>query len=197
MDQASTTSDIDRDESQDLISAQKVRGTTVYDASGERIGTIDDVMLTKRGGDVAYAVMSFGGFLGIGEKYHPLPWDTLEYDTSLGGYRVGATGESFRDAPSYSRDEMDRSDWADATDRYYDDASSSGRIGRRIVLGAGAAGGAAGGVTGSSGSFEGTGQTGAGLGTAGRSTGNIGGGSSPGGGSGTSGSAGNRSSSDF
>jgi sporulation protein YlmC with PRC-barrel domain len=125
------TEHLDRDETSSLISAQKVRGTAVYDASGDRIGTVDDIMLTKQGGDVAYAVMSFGGFLGIGEKYHPLPWDVLDYDTGLGGYRVSAVGENFRDAPSDSRDALDRDDWWTPTERYYEDAASSGRIGRR------------------------------------------------------------------
>lgn len=126
-----STSAVDRDETNSLISAQKVRGTTVYDAAGDRIGTVDDIMLTKVEGSVAYAVMSFGGFLGIGEKYHPLPWDVLDYDTDLGGYRVSTTGESFRDAPSYSRDAFEQDDWEGTTRRYYDEAASSGRIGRR------------------------------------------------------------------
>lgn len=122
--------DIARDESDSLISADKVKGTAVYDASGDRIGTIDDVMLTKRSGKVAYAIMSFGGFLGIGEKYHPLPWDVLGYDVDMGGYRVGMAGEGFRDAPSYGRDELSSDSWASSTDDYYDDAVSSGRMTR-------------------------------------------------------------------
>ena len=121
----------DRSESQDLISASKVKGTDVYDASGDRIGEIDDVMITKRSGEIAYALMSFGGFLGIGEKYHPLPWDALEYDTGLGGYRVGTAGENFRTAPSYSRDEVSSGGWYDQTDDFYDDAGRSGWLTRR------------------------------------------------------------------
>jgi sporulation protein YlmC with PRC-barrel domain len=121
----------ERSESNELISAAKVKGTDVYDASGDRIGEIDDVMITKRSGEIAYALMSFGGFLGIGEKYHPLPWDVLEYDTSLGGYRVGTAGENFRNAPSYSRDEMSSGDWNEKTDDYYEDAGRSGWLTRR------------------------------------------------------------------
>jgi sporulation protein YlmC with PRC-barrel domain len=121
----------DRGEGHDLISASKVKGTDVYDASGDRIGEIDDVMITKRSGEIAYALMSFGGFLGIGEKYHPLPWDVLEYDTGLGGYRVGTAGENFRNAPSYSRDEVSSGSWYDQTDDFYDDAGRSGWLTRR------------------------------------------------------------------
>ncbi len=115
----------------DVISASKVKGTAVYDSSETKIGTIDDVMLTKSTGKVAYAVMSFGGFLGIGEKYHPLPWDSLDYDTALGGYRVGMAGETFRAAPSYSRDELDGYEWHSATDSYYGGNAGMGRD-RRI-----------------------------------------------------------------
>lgn len=129
--QSGMGTDVDRNESHDLISAARVKGTDVYDASGDRIGEIDDVMITKRSGEIAYALMSFGGFLGIGEKYHPLPWDVLEYDTGLGGYRVGTAGENFRNAPSYSRDEMSSGGWYEQTDDYYDEAGRSGWLTRR------------------------------------------------------------------
>ena len=101
------TDRVTADETGTLISADKVQGTAVYDASGERLGTIDSLMLNKRSGKVAYAVMSFGGFLGIGERYHPLPWDKLSYDVDKGGYNVGATTDQLRAGPTYSRDELD------------------------------------------------------------------------------------------
>src|SRR5271157_4713362 len=63
-----------------LIAASKVNGTTVYNRAGEKLGSIYDVMLAKGSGKAEYAVMSFGGFLGIGDRYHPLPWDALTYD---------------------------------------------------------------------------------------------------------------------
>src|SRR5262245_15683997 len=72
-------------ETVDLIGSDKVEGTAVYDAKGERMGTIKRVMLEKRSGQVSYAVLSFGGFLGIGSDSYPIPWDALKYDTSLGG----------------------------------------------------------------------------------------------------------------
>ena len=56
-----------------LIAADKVKGTNVYNTSGENLGTIDDIMIDKASGHAIYAVMSFGGLLGMGEKYHPLP----------------------------------------------------------------------------------------------------------------------------
>ena len=101
------TDRVTADETGTLISADKVQGTAVYDGTGERLGTIDSLMLNKRSGKVAYAVMSFGGFLGIGERYHPLPWDKLTYDTDKGGYNIGATQDELRAGPTYSRDELE------------------------------------------------------------------------------------------
>jgi len=67
-----------------LIGSDKVEGTYVYDARGEHIGSIERVMIEKVSGQVAYAVLQFGGFLGIGSDYYPIPWESLKYDTSLG-----------------------------------------------------------------------------------------------------------------
>lgn len=85
-----------------LISSDKVDGTAVYSTDGERLGHIDHLMIGKRSGKVKYAVMSFGGFLGLGESYHPIPWDALEYDTAKDGYVVGIDKEKLRDAPYYT-----------------------------------------------------------------------------------------------
>ncbi len=109
------------DESGTLISADKVVGTAVYDAAGERLGTIDSIMLNKRSGKVAYAVMSFGGFLGIGERYHPLPWNVLTYDQTKGGYNVQHSADDLRKAPNYSRDEVDTFDGGSPRSREVDD----------------------------------------------------------------------------
>lgn len=95
---------LERDESRLLISSGKVEGTKVYAADGEKIGTIDHLMIGKRSGRVEYAVMSFGGFLGMGGSYHPLPWDALDYDTDRDGYVVDIDKERLMEAPSYTRD---------------------------------------------------------------------------------------------
>jgi sporulation protein YlmC with PRC-barrel domain len=106
-------------ETPQLIAAEKVRGTSVYNSAGDNLGSIHDLMIDKRAGRVAYAVMSFGGFLGIGEKYHPLPWNTLTYDESKGGYNIDLTSDQLRLAPSYSRDELSRFGSDDKVDTYY------------------------------------------------------------------------------
>ena len=74
-----------------LIGSDKVEGTAVYGADDTKIGTIERVMIDKTSGRVSYAVLSFGGFLGIGDDHYPLPWQSLKYDTNLGGYRTGIT----------------------------------------------------------------------------------------------------------
>ncbi|RUO97559.1 PRC-barrel domain-containing protein [Hyphomicrobium sp.] len=88
------------DESITLISAGKVQGTPVVDPSGNSLGEIYDVMLEKRTGRVAYAIMSFGGVLGIGKKYHPLPWLALKYVPEAGGYVVGIPKDALMDGPT-------------------------------------------------------------------------------------------------
>jgi sporulation protein YlmC with PRC-barrel domain len=91
-------------ETTNLISSEMVAGTTVYNTGGEEIGSIHDIMLDKKSGNVAYAVMSFGGFLGMGEKYHPLPWSLLKYDTDKGGYVVNLDKRQLEGAPAYDTD---------------------------------------------------------------------------------------------
>ncbi len=88
-----------------------MEGTTVYDANGNNIGSIKRLMIEKVSGKVAYAVMSFGGFLGMGGEEHAIPWAKLHYDTSLGGYRTDTTEEQVRGAPAFYREEG--YDWAD------------------------------------------------------------------------------------
>ena len=93
-----------------LIGSDTVEGTAVYDAKGEHIGSIERVMIEKVRGQVAYAVLQFGGFLGIGSDYYPIPWASLTYDTSLGGYHLNVTEEQLQGAPKYSGDNWD---WED------------------------------------------------------------------------------------
>lgn len=111
------------DETDRLIASNKVEGTAVYNRQGERLGDVYNFMVDKRSGQVAYAVMSFGGFLGMGQSYHPLPWKELTYDTGKGGYVVNLDTERLKNAPSYTSTETpDWSDlgWSRSIDAYYD-----------------------------------------------------------------------------
>jgi hypothetical protein len=87
-----------------LIGSDKVEGTAVYGADDAKIGSIERVMIDKMSGKVSYAVLSFGGFLGIGDDHYPLPWQSLKYDTNLGGYRTGITEKQLKGAPKYGND---------------------------------------------------------------------------------------------
>jgi hypothetical protein len=87
-----------------LIGSDKVEGTAVYGAGQTKIGSIERVMIDKQTGRVSYAVLSFGGFLGIGDDHYPLPWQSLKYDTNLGGYITGITETELKGAPKYTND---------------------------------------------------------------------------------------------
>jgi hypothetical protein len=84
-----------------LIAADEVKGTNVYNPAGDKLGSVDDIMIDKASGHAIYAVMSFGGFLGMGEKHHPLPWATLKYDEHKGGYVVNLDKKKLEGAPNY------------------------------------------------------------------------------------------------
>jgi hypothetical protein len=90
-----------------LILGSRVNGTPVFDKAGERIGHIDDLSIERVSGEVIYAILSFGGFLGIGEKYHPLPWSMLDYDPQKGGYVVALDKAALKDAPYYDLFELE------------------------------------------------------------------------------------------
>ena len=105
-----------------LIAADKVAGTSVYNNAGEKLGDVEDVMIDKRSGRIAYAVLSFGGFLGLGDKHYPVPWSTMTYDPGLGGYRVNLDRKMLEGAPAYSGDEQIRWEdeaWARRVHDYY------------------------------------------------------------------------------
>jgi sporulation protein YlmC with PRC-barrel domain len=96
------------DETGRLIASNKVEGTPVYGRRGDRLGTIYNFMVDKYSGQVEYAVMSYGGFLGMGQRYYPLPWRILSYDTREGGYRIDMSERDLERAPSFGRDDEPR-----------------------------------------------------------------------------------------
>lgn len=85
----------------DLIASNRVEGTTVYSRDGDKLGTISHVMISKRQGTVAFAVLKFGSFLGFGGEEHTVPWAKLDYDPGQGGYVVDLTEELLAQAPRY------------------------------------------------------------------------------------------------
>ena len=113
--------DVSKITSGTLITASQVVGTSVYSTRGEKLGTVDDILIDKVSGKAIYAILSFGGFLGIGEKYHPLPWSTLRYDPDRGGYLVDVGREALENAPSYDMDEdfLWTPEYGRRVDKYY------------------------------------------------------------------------------
>ena len=86
-----------------LIAASKIIGTNVYSPEGDKLGSVDDVMLDKTTGRAIYAIMSFGAILGLGGHQHPLPWSILRYDRKLEGYVVNMSKEHLQKVPPYDR----------------------------------------------------------------------------------------------
>ena len=116
-----TSDNTEIDETDRLIASNKVEGTAVYNRQGEKLGSVYNFMVDKRSGRVEYAVMSFGGFLGMGDSYHPLPWNVLDYDTNQGGYVVDLDKRTLQEGPSYKSGEEPRYDraYGEEVDRYY------------------------------------------------------------------------------
>jgi sporulation protein YlmC with PRC-barrel domain len=102
------------------IRAKKVIGTPVKDPAGKKIGEIEDVVLDKLSNNIMFAAVSFGGFLGIKEKYHPIPWDVLKYEESEGSYIVNLTKDQLQAAPADSIAELTKDDGLSYRDRAYD-----------------------------------------------------------------------------
>jgi hypothetical protein len=94
-----------------LISSEDVQGTLVYGVGDEEIGEIDHLLIEKVSGRVAYAVISFGGLLGLAHSHYPIPWSALKYDTNLGGFRTGIREDQLKDAPAFSDDSWTDRDW--------------------------------------------------------------------------------------
>jgi hypothetical protein len=111
-----------QDSNHNLIASDRVEGTAVRRSDGDKVGTIERLMIDKASGKVVYAVMSFGGFLGLGEDYYTLPWGVLTYNTDLDAYELNLTDEQLRGAPQRSAEGRDASfdrEWEEHVHRYY------------------------------------------------------------------------------
>ncbi len=90
-----------------MITASRVHGTPVFSRAGERIGHIEDLSIDKATGQVRYALLAFGGFLGLGDRFHPLEWSLLEYDRGRNGYVVALDRPELEKTPHYAKDELE------------------------------------------------------------------------------------------
>jgi hypothetical protein len=113
---------VDERETFRLIGSDKVEGTKVYGPDGNHIGHVERLMIGKLDGRVSYAVLAFGGFLGMGEDYYPLPWAALTYREDLGGYVVNVTEEELKQAPKYADEhswDWENRDYPNQVDTYW------------------------------------------------------------------------------
>ena len=92
------------------ILASKVKGTPVYNNGGDRIGTVEDVVLDKMSNNIMFAVLGSGGLLGMGEKFRPIPWSVLDYDKDKGGYVVPLDKAMLDNAPAYRMEDLTKAD---------------------------------------------------------------------------------------
>lgn len=121
-DMSADRGDVARSETASLISSDKVAGASVYDAAGEKVGSIHSIMMGKADGRAAYAVLSLGGAITTGPNYYPVPWSALKYDTDLGGYGIAKTKSELEAAPNYegSADWHERNhSWTGEVDAFY------------------------------------------------------------------------------
>ena len=97
--------------SHENVRASNVTGTAVYNTNRDNLGQVDDIVIGKQDGQVKYAILSIGGFLGIGQEYHPVPWAELTYSEDEGGFVINRTREQLEGAPRYAS--TDEPDWSD------------------------------------------------------------------------------------
>lgn len=94
-----------------LISGKTIQGTKVFSPAGDDLGHIDDLMIDAASGKIVYGVLQFGGFLGIGSDYHPIPFGRLHYDSARGGYTTDLTRGDLETAPRAEDNWRDDRDW--------------------------------------------------------------------------------------
>jgi hypothetical protein len=103
-----------------LVSSSRVEGMPVFAADGHKLGRIDDLLIDKASGRVCYALMSFDGFLGMGQRYYPLPWAMLDYNPDKGGFATPLTRDQVEQGQHVDDKEVDNEiEWREAVHAYY------------------------------------------------------------------------------
>lgn len=92
------------------IRASKVKGTNVYSTTGDKIGHVEDIILDKQSDRILFAALGFGGLLGMGEKYAPVPWSILDYNEDKNGYVIPMSEEEIKNAPAYDLSDLVKND---------------------------------------------------------------------------------------
>ena len=92
------------------ILASKVQGTNIYNTNGDKIGQVEDIVLDKESDRILFAALGFGGVLGMGEKYYPVPWSILDYSPDKGGYVIPLSQDVIKKAPAYRLEDLTKDD---------------------------------------------------------------------------------------
>jgi sporulation protein YlmC with PRC-barrel domain len=100
------------------ILASKVNGTAVYNGDGDKVGHVEDVVLDKLSNNIMFAIIGFGGVLGMGEKFHPIPWSVLDYDKETGGYVINMGKDELKNSPAYDLHDLIQDDGAMRAETY-------------------------------------------------------------------------------
>ena len=114
----------------EMMGADTLVGNDVYNHKDENLGDIKEIMLDMRSGKVGYAVLVFGGFLGMGEKLFAVPWDALVLDTKHKRFVLNVDKDRLKDAPGFDKDHwpnMADQSWAREIHSYYERQRPSGR----------------------------------------------------------------------
>lgn len=132
-----------------LMGADTLIGDDVYNMDEEELGEIKEIMLDMNSGEVAYAVLSFGGILGMGEKLFAVPWQRLSLDTVNQRFILDIDKETLKNAPGFDKDQwpdMSGADWINQVQMFY--GSPSQLPSRAGTQGMGSSGSAMGGSAG-------------------------------------------------
>lgn len=114
-----------------ILSASTLSGDDVYTPNGDELGSIKEIMLDVSTGSVCYVVLSFGGFLSMGEKLFALPWSALKLDTENKRFILDVSEERLKNAPGFDKDhwpDMADATWAKEIHSYYGPDSSAERV---------------------------------------------------------------------
>ena len=112
--------------------ASKIIGTDVYDMQGKEIGEVKDIVIDPKSGNINYAVVSFGGVMGVGGKYFAVPWKSIQATRDAKNYALNVDRDALKAAPGFDKEhwpDMANQDWAADVERYWQDRRSTGSPG--------------------------------------------------------------------
>lgn len=107
----------------EVMAASSLEDTKVYSSDGEHVGEISEIMLDVPRGRIAYAVLTTGGFLGMGDTLHAIPWNALVMDTDEKCFRLGLTADRIKASPGFNKDQWPRMadpQWGTELHQYYE-----------------------------------------------------------------------------